>query len=320
MSRRMVDPKTGGGGIGDAPFDGKLYARRNGAWIEVSGDIQPGTFTVTFVDWDNTVLKTETVQENGAATPPANPTREGYTFNGWDKPFNNVISNLTVQATYIGGSVAVDPTKGLTFNQLVNMIYGAAGKSSLVSAALVDAGNVDLGDLAEEDSFGQEQGFILYSNALTNGIIIPEAATAVARSKFSIQEDNGFNQPLVINPAIENIENSTYRGWASMNDQLFIPYGVKTLASAVFNGWTNNDKPVIISETVEEIGGSAFYNWNSASQFEFYALTPPTIASSTFDNTNNAPIYVPDASLNDYKAATNWIDLVDRIFPLSERP
>ena len=44
------------------------------------------TFTVTFVDYDGTVLKTETVESGNNATPPADPTREGYEFTGWHSP------------------------------------------------------------------------------------------------------------------------------------------------------------------------------------------------------------------------------------------
>ena len=58
------------------------------------------TYTVTFVDWDGTVLKTQTVLEGSGATAPSNPSRTGYTFNGWDKSFTNVTSNLTVTAQY----------------------------------------------------------------------------------------------------------------------------------------------------------------------------------------------------------------------------
>ena len=58
------------------------------------------TYTVTFKDYNGTVLKTQTVEKGKAATAPANPTREGYTFEGWDKSFNNITSDLVVTATY----------------------------------------------------------------------------------------------------------------------------------------------------------------------------------------------------------------------------
>ena len=57
-------------------------------------------FTVTFKDWDGTVLKTQTVASGGAASAPDNPTRDGYTFSGWDKDYNHVTSDLVVTAQY----------------------------------------------------------------------------------------------------------------------------------------------------------------------------------------------------------------------------
>ncbi len=58
------------------------------------------TYTVTFKDWDGTTLKTQTVNYGSAATAPANPTRTGYTFTGWDKAFNDITANTTVNAVY----------------------------------------------------------------------------------------------------------------------------------------------------------------------------------------------------------------------------
>ena len=58
------------------------------------------TFTVKFVDWNEDVLKTETVRKGSGATAPADPTRDGYVFKGWDKAFDNVTGDMTVTAVY----------------------------------------------------------------------------------------------------------------------------------------------------------------------------------------------------------------------------
>lgn len=51
----------------------------------------------------------------------------------------------------------------------------------------------------------------------------------------------------------------------------------------------------------------------------FRSLNPPTMGTNyALDNTNNCPIYVPDASVEAYQSATNWVNYKDRIKPLSE--
>lgn len=66
-----------------------------------------GKYTVVFKDYDNTVLKTEEVESGKAATAPADPSRDGYVFAGWDKAFSNVTANMVVTATY---TEITDPT------------------------------------------------------------------------------------------------------------------------------------------------------------------------------------------------------------------
>lgn len=57
-------------------------------------------YTVTFLDWDGSVLKTESVDEGADAIPPPPPSRSGYAFTGWDTDYYNVTADLTVTAQY----------------------------------------------------------------------------------------------------------------------------------------------------------------------------------------------------------------------------
>lgn len=58
--------------------------------------IQPAkSYTVTFKDYDGTVLKTMSVEENKSISyTGANPSRDGYTFKGWDKTNDGVADSL----------------------------------------------------------------------------------------------------------------------------------------------------------------------------------------------------------------------------------
>ena len=57
-------------------------------------------FTVRFLDWDDAVLKTQQVAKGEDAVAPANPTREGWIFTGWDKEFTNIQADTDVKALY----------------------------------------------------------------------------------------------------------------------------------------------------------------------------------------------------------------------------
>lgn len=70
---------------------------KNGDTVYVKWTINK--YTVTFKDGE-TVLQTEKVQHGSAATEPKKPEKDGKTFVGWDKKFDNVTSDLTINAVY----------------------------------------------------------------------------------------------------------------------------------------------------------------------------------------------------------------------------
>ena len=60
----------------------------------------PIVCTVSFANGLGNTLKTENVIVGYPATPPADPTRDGYTFKGWGKDFSNVAEDMTVTAKW----------------------------------------------------------------------------------------------------------------------------------------------------------------------------------------------------------------------------
>ena len=111
------------------------------------------TYTVTFKDWNGTVLKTQQVQYGGAATAPANPTRTGYTFTGWDKAFTNVTANLVVTAQYVQNEPVSTPVPSDAPQIVVESKTTSAGSTVAVNISIANnPGFVTMGIQVAYDS------------------------------------------------------------------------------------------------------------------------------------------------------------------------
>lgn len=76
---------------------------------------------------------------------------------------------------------------------------------------------------------------------------------------------------------------------------------------------------ITLPSSLTLIGINCFRNCYALERIICRATTPPSLANvSAFTNTNNCPIYVPDASLEAYKTATNWSSYASRIKGISE--
>ena len=95
----------------------------------------PVTYTITWANYDGTVLETDTVKEGDTPTyDGATPTREAddqytYTFKGWDKNVVAAVADATYTATYTQTAIEVDPTEPTNFFKstpvVTNKVYGA---------------------------------------------------------------------------------------------------------------------------------------------------------------------------------------------------
>jgi uncharacterized repeat protein (TIGR02543 family) len=60
---------------------------------------QERSYTVTFVV-DGSVIDTQTVAEEQSATPPANPTKPGHAFDGWEGDYTHITDDTTITAKW----------------------------------------------------------------------------------------------------------------------------------------------------------------------------------------------------------------------------
>ncbi len=125
-------------------------------------------YTVTFVDYNGTVLKTETVSEGEAATPPTEPTRDGYTFTGWDKAFDAVSEDLTVRATYALAST--EPTI------IISEETASAGDTVEITVAIQN--NTDVASLVLDLAFDNTAltlTGVTYNTAIGGQTVYPDS-------------------------------------------------------------------------------------------------------------------------------------------------
>ena len=68
------------------------------------------------------------------------------------------------------------------------------------------------------------------------------------------------------------------------------------------------------------IGANAFNGCSALTSLVIQSPTMMTLASTNAFTSTTCNIYVPDALVATYKAATNWSTLAARIKPISELP
>lgn len=83
-------------------------------------------YTVTFVDYDGTVISTDVVNSGDNAAPPSNPVRVGYTFTSWNQSYSNIVSDMEIMAVYEINRYTVTflDVDGYVISSITNVAHG----------------------------------------------------------------------------------------------------------------------------------------------------------------------------------------------------
>jgi hypothetical protein len=84
-------------------------------------------------------------------------------------------------------------------------------------------------------------------------------------------------------------------------------------------GYAYTLESITLPYTLTTIGSNAFIDCHMLKEIVINAINPPVITSSSFSLNQLTKIYVPDASLNAYKTATNWNIIAGYIYPISSK-
>lgn len=188
----------------------------------------------------------------------------------------------------------------------------------------------------------QVQNDAFYNCSSLEYIGIPENVTSIG--KIAFQNCSSMKGISIIWENITFINTAAFENCASPFDVIYLK-NITTLGQSFFKNMPI--RKLILGESLTTLpsGGSGYNHWGSREVLEVIsfpskitsiqegtlgrytalksvlvnATTPPVLSGDPFTNTNNNfSIYVPDASVDSYKAANVWSSRASQIKPLSE--
>jgi len=112
---------------------------------------------------------------------------------------------------------------------------------------------------------------------------------------------------------------STYMRMFNCNYSIMSLYLNQEVIRDSQHSYNNALKKCTLSDIVTIIQGNCFYSCYLCTEYIILAVTPPSLASTaSLAVVSNTRVYVPDASVTGYQAATTWVAIPDNIYPISE--
>ena len=175
-------------------------------------------YTVTFMDYDGTVLKEDIVKKGESATAPITPSRDGYIFTSWSGEYTNVLKDSICIAQYRPDELKYELSKDKKFYLVTGLKSRFNKKNVIIPASYNNLPVIGISDCAFSDCISLES------------IEIPNSVTSIGKMAF------------VGCTSLESIE---------------IPNSVTSIGESAFFGCTSLES-IEIPNSVTSIGDSAF--------------------------------------------------------------
>lgn len=152
-----------------------------------------------------------------------------------------------------------------------------------------------------------------FSNSGLTSIFIPKGVTSISSTSFnycgklstiSVSDENTtYDSRNNCNAIIQTATNQILRGTSNT----IIPNTATSIGDNAFND-INSLTSIVIPESVTSIGQYAFYYCNSLAEVVCKAKVAPQLKSDAFSNDvlSKATLYVPEESVESYKADGEW--------------
>ena len=137
--------------------------------------------------------------------------------------------------------------------------------------------------------------------------IIPDGVTSIWESVFA---NCRSLQSIILPSTITTVGNDAFN--ATGITRITLPDSLRSLGKGAFAS-CNSLSDITIPAGVESIGSSAFAHCESLSSITINATIPFDIGENAFYSTNDCPIYVPNDSVEAYKASSGWSNYANRI-------
>ncbi|QVK20374.1 InlB B-repeat-containing protein [Mycoplasmatota bacterium] len=202
--------------------------------IELTAEYNINQYTVSYKDYDDTIIYSETIDYNQSLTSISNPTREGYTFTGWGQeiPLTMPANNIELTAEY---TINEHTLTYLDYNEII------------INTRLTEYNSIPINvPIPSRSGFsftGWNDGVIKYKTDLSDFVMLDEDVSLIASYARKISPYSSLS--------IETEEATKPTVTLIGDQQVFIEYGSEYIeqgATAVdFNGLTDITDSIVIN-------------------------------------------------------------------------